>query len=303
MERASGGRARGVAESEVRMGFSILGALAGAAEGFAMGGPGGALAGVVGGGFTGGNPIGSTGSIDNGLLSAWESNVSASVGRTPYAAHRSVMGETNETARRCANIDGPATERNQLSMTTASYIGYARVSTGEQTLDAQRDALCAAGCTQIFEDVISGATTARSGLDGALAALSAGDTLVVARLDRLGRSMPHLVATVHELADRGVGFKSLAEAIDTTSAAGRLVLHIFASLADFERELIRERTREALAARKRRGEHIGRRPVLTSLQVAEVRKMVGRGDSPSHVARLFGCGIATVYRALKGAAA
>lgn len=87
-----------------------------------------------------------------------------------------------------------------------------------------------------------------------MAALQPGDTLVVARLDRLGRSVPHLVATVHDLAERGIGFRSLAESIDTTSAAGRLVLHIFAFLADFERELIRERTRDALAAKKRRGE-------------------------------------------------
>jgi DNA invertase Pin-like site-specific DNA recombinase len=94
-----------------------------------------------------------------------------------------------------------------------------------------------------------------------MAALRPGDTLVVARLDRLGRSMPHLVATVHQLAARGIGFKSLAESIDTTSAAGRLVLHIFASLADFERELIRERTRDALAAKKRRGVSEDEQPV------------------------------------------
>ncbi|HEY6325396.1 MAG TPA: recombinase family protein [Candidatus Cybelea sp.] len=118
-------------------------------------------------------------------------------------------------------------------MTTPSYVGYARVSTGDQTLDAQRDALQAAGRDRIFSDVASGATTSRTGLDDAIAALQAGDTLVVAGLDRLGRSMPHLVATIAELADRDVGFRSLAESIDTTSAAGRLVLHIFASLADF----------------------------------------------------------------------
>ncbi len=99
-------------------------------------------------------------------------------------------------------------------MTTTSYCGYARVSTGEQTLNAQKDALRAAGFTEIFSDVASGAKTDRTGLEAAMAALQSGDTLVVARLDRLGRSMPHLVATVHELAARGVGFKSLAESID-----------------------------------------------------------------------------------------
>jgi DNA invertase Pin-like site-specific DNA recombinase len=179
-----------------------------------------------------------------------------------------------------------------------AYIGYARCSTGEQILDAQKDALRAAGCAQIFSDVASGAKNDRTGLEAALAALQAGDTLVVARLDRLGRSMPHLVATVHDLADRGVGFKSLAESIDTTSAAGRLVLHIFASLADFERELIRERTREALAAKKRRGEPVGRRPALTPSRIAAAREMLDRGHGAAYVARILKVGRSTLYRAL-----
>ena len=183
-------------------------------------------------------------------------------------------------------------------MTTPSYVGYARVSTGEQTLDAQKDALRAAGCVEILSDVASGAMVARTGLEAALAALQPGDTLVVARLDRLGRSMPHLVATVHELAARGVGFKSLAESIDTTSAAGRLVLHIFASLADFERELIRERTREALAAKKRRGEPIGRRPAFNSARLAAAREMLESGHGAAHIARVLKVGRSTLYRAI-----
>ncbi|HEY6327521.1 MAG TPA: recombinase family protein [Candidatus Cybelea sp.] len=186
-------------------------------------------------------------------------------------------------------------------MTSPSYIGYARVSTGDQTLDAQKDALQAAGCAQIFSDVASGASIDRTGLEAAITALRAGDTLVVARLDRLGRSMPHLVATVHELADRGVGFRSLAESIDTTSAAGRLVLHIFASLADFERELIRERTREALAAKKRRGEHVGRRPALNSSRLQAAREMRDHGHGASHIARILKIGRSTLYRALASA--
>lgn len=188
-------------------------------------------------------------------------------------------------------------------MTPSSYIGYARVSTGEQTLDAQKDALKAAGCTEIFTDVISGATTTRTGLDAALSALQSGQTLVVVRLDRLGRSMPHLVATVHELADRGVGFKSLAESIDTTSAAGRLVLHIFASLADFERDLIRERTREALAAKKRRGEHVGRRRALSPSRLEAAKQMIANGHGPAEVARILKVGRSTLYRALSKPAA
>jgi len=186
-------------------------------------------------------------------------------------------------------------------MTSPPYIGYARVSTGEQTLAAQKDALRAAGCVEIFSDVASGAKTDRTGLEAALASLGDGDTLVVARLDRLGRSMPHLVATVHELAARGVGFKSLAESIDTTSAAGRLVLHIFASLADFERDLIRERTREALAAKKRRGEHVGRRPAFNSARITAAREMLAAGYGTAHVARVLKVGRSTLYRALAAA--
>jgi DNA invertase Pin-like site-specific DNA recombinase len=148
--------------------------------------------------------------------------------------------------------------------------------------------------TSVRYDVV----TSRNGLDAVMAALRPGDTLVVARLDRLGRSMPHLVATVHELAARGIGFKSLAESIDTTSAAGRLVLHIFASLADFERELIRERTRDALAAKKRRGEPVGRRPALSPSRVDAAREMLESGHGAAHVARILKVGRSTLYRAL-----
>lgn len=186
-------------------------------------------------------------------------------------------------------------------MSNPTYYGYARVSTGDQTLDAQKDALRAAGCVQIFSDVASGAKNDRAGLEAAMAALQPGDTLVVARLDRLGRSMPHLVATVHALAARGIGFKSMAEAIDTTSAAGRLVLHIFASLADFERELIRERTREALAAKKRRGEPVGRRRVLSRARLEAAREMIDNGHGATHVARILKVGRSTLYRALAAA--
>jgi len=148
--------------------------------------------------------------------------------------------------------------------------------------------------TSVRYDVV----TSRNGLDAVMAALRPGDTLVVARLDRLGRSMPHLVATVHELAARGIGFKSLAESIDTTSAAGRLVLHIFASLADFERELIRERTRDALAAKKRRGEPVGRRRALSPSRVDAAREMLESGHGAAHVARILKVGRSTLYRAL-----
>ena len=183
-------------------------------------------------------------------------------------------------------------------------LGYARVSTGDQSVNAQTDALRAAGCSEMYADQgISGSITSRPELDKMLAALEPGDVLIVKRLDRLGRSMPHLVATVHDLVARGIGFRSLDESIDTTTASGRLVLHIFAALADFERELTRERTRDALAAKKRRGEKLGRPNALTPAKVKAARKMLDAGDSPSHVARLFDVDRSTLYRALAKPAA
>jgi DNA invertase Pin-like site-specific DNA recombinase len=181
---------------------------------------------------------------------------------------------------------------------TPRLIGYARVSTTDQTTRPQLDALRAAGCAKVFEDVLSGSVDDRDGLQTCLEALRPGDTLVVPRLDRLGRSMPHLVSTVHGLAAHGVGFRSLAESIDTTSATGRLVLHMFAALADFERGLIVERTKASLTAKRRRGESLGRPRVLTSVQVKEARRMIDRGESVTHAARVLRCGRATLYRAL-----
>jgi DNA invertase Pin-like site-specific DNA recombinase len=140
-------------------------------------------------------------------------------------------------------------------------IGYARVSTLDQTLDLQKDALRAAGCEKIFTDTASGATTERKGLDQALSQVRAGDTLVVWRLDRLGRTLPHLLQTVTSLEQQGVGFKSLTESIDTTSSSGKLIFQIFGALAEFERNLIRERTMAGLAAARARG-RTGGRPKL-----------------------------------------
>ncbi|MCK5746950.1 MAG: recombinase family protein, partial [Oricola sp.] len=122
-----------------------------------------------------------------------------------------------------------------------ALIGYARVSTTDQKLEPQVDALKAAGCETVFEDVISGAKADRPGLNDALAFLRKGDTLVVWKLDRLGRSMKHLVETVTNLGDRGVGFRSLTEGVDTTTTGGTLVFHLFGALAQFERDLIIER--------------------------------------------------------------
>jgi DNA invertase Pin-like site-specific DNA recombinase len=141
-------------------------------------------------------------------------------------------------------------------------MGYARVSTGDQDLNMQMDELKAAGCTQVFTDKASGAKGERPGLEKCLSELQPGDTLVVWRLDRLGRSMQHLVSVITNLKERNVGFKSLRDgAIDTTTASGELIFNIFAALAQFERELIRERTRAGLSAARARGRMGGRRPV------------------------------------------
>src|SRR6266480_4939048 len=138
-------------------------------------------------------------------------------------------------------------------------IGYARVSTQDQTLHLQKDALEKIGCSKIFSDTASGAATERKGLDAALAYVREGDTLVVWRLDRLGRTLKHLIETITDLSKRHIGFKSLTESIDTTTSGGKLIFHIFGALAEFERDLIRERTKAGLAAARARG-RVGGRP-------------------------------------------
>ena len=144
----------------------------------------------------------------------------------------------------------------------ARYVGYARVSTGDQDLSLQMNDLKAAGCDQIYADKVSGAKSDRPGLNDCLKTLKKGDTLIVWRLDRLGRSMRHLVSLIVELKDRDVGFRSLRDgAIDTTTPSGQLVFHVFAALAQFEAELIRERTRAGLSAARSRGRKGGRKPV------------------------------------------
>ena len=183
-------------------------------------------------------------------------------------------------------------------------IGYARVSKadGSQRLDAQRDALIAAGVAQdaIYDDRASGKRDDRSGLEACLKALRSGDTLVVWKLDRLGRDLAHLVAVVSGLADREVGLRVLAgqgAAIDTATASGRLVFGIFAALAEFERELIRERTRVGLAAARARGRKGGRKFALTKAQVRLAQAaMKNRDTSVTDLAAELGIKPVTVYR-------
>ena len=179
-------------------------------------------------------------------------------------------------------------------------IGYARVSTVDQNLALQLDALTAAGCERVFTDEgASGSVTARRGLDGALAALSPGDTLVVWKLDRLGRSLSYLVTLIAELGARRVNFRSLSDPIDTASSGGRLVMHIMGALAEFERGLVIERTQAGIQAAKKRGVRLGRRPSLAPPQVDHARALIERGESPRAVARTMRVGKSTLYRALR----
>lgn len=176
-------------------------------------------------------------------------------------------------------------------------IGYARVSTDDQCLDLQRDALRKAGCAAVYEDTASGKNAARPELEQCRKALRAGDTLAVWRLDRLGRSLSDLVQIVTELERAGVGFESLTEKIDTTSASGKLMFHVFAALAEFERNLIRERTRAGLAAARARGRNGGRRPKLDAHQVREIKAMLRDPAIPvADVARRYGVSRTTLYK-------
>ncbi|AWN11153.1 recombinase family protein [Salmonella enterica subsp. enterica serovar Derby] len=176
-------------------------------------------------------------------------------------------------------------------------IGYARVSTDDQHLDLQRDALMQAGCSVIYEEAASGKNAARPELEQCRKALRVGDTLVVWRLDRLGRSLPDLVQIVADLEQRGVGFESLTEKIETGSAAGKLVFHVFAALAEFERGLIRERTQAGLAAARARGRAGGRKPKLDDQQVREIKALLRDPDiQVAEVARRYGVSRTTLYK-------
>jgi DNA invertase Pin-like site-specific DNA recombinase len=180
-------------------------------------------------------------------------------------------------------------------------IGYARISTEEQSLDLQRDALARAGCGEMFEDRgVSGVATHRPGLDAALKKIAHGDVLVVWKLDRLGRSLPHLIETVRQLGARGAGFTSLSESIDTTTAGGTLIFHMMAALAEFERALIVERVNAGIASAKKRGKHVGRPRKLTPEQIAHAREVIGGGlQTPAGMAGLLGVDHSTLWRSMR----
>ncbi len=180
-----------------------------------------------------------------------------------------------------------------------ALIGYARVSTPDQKLSLQHDALERAGCERVFDDQASGARTDRPGLAEALAYLRTGDTLVVWKLDRLGRSMGHLIEKIGELAARGIGFRSLTENIDTTTPGGMLVFNIFGSLAQFERDLIRERTQAGLRAARERGSKGGRRPVVTPDKLRKARAHIAAGLTVREAAARLKIGKTALYKALE----
>ena len=180
-----------------------------------------------------------------------------------------------------------------------NLLGYARVSTQDQDATLQVQALEAAGCSKVFIDQASGSTTKRPELDKLLAYAREGDTLVVWRLDRLGRSTQHLLRTIEELGQRGVGFRSLTEAISTDSASGALLLTIMSAIAQFELSLVKERTIAGIQAARNRGVRIGRPPKVTLTKIEAAKEMKAAGMSTADIGEALGLSRRSVYRALQ----
>lgn len=184
-------------------------------------------------------------------------------------------------------------------------VGYCRVSTSRQnqSLEAQREALIAAGCDSehIYTDTVSGAKWQRPGLDAAREFLRDGDSLVVTRLDRLGRSISEVVRTVADLSEQGISLRVLEPELDTSRSADKLMVHIMSSLAEWERDLLRERTRDGVAYARSQGRHPGRKPKLSPEQAHTAQRLIEDGHSYSAVARGFNVSRPTLYRALERA--
>jgi DNA invertase Pin-like site-specific DNA recombinase len=191
-----------------------------------------------------------------------------------------------------------ASDRPEVPKGAMANYGYARVSTGDQTIGGQVQQLTAAGCVRVYSDTISGVKRQRPGLSTLLAALGQGDVVIVSRLDRLGRSASDLIQIVERVEATGANLISLAEAIDTTNATGRMIFHIFASIAEVERQLIRERTMMGLAAAKAKGRLSGRPPLLTSAQMARAKKWEQEEKmTQTEIARALGVSESTWRRA------
>ncbi len=210
--------------------------------------------------------------------------------------------ETNKSSgggfvTKLQNVLSPKFEKSCFVIYTKMKIGYARVSTVDQNLDLQKDALEKAGCEKLFADTASGAVDARKGLAEAIEFARNGDIIVVWKLDRLGRSLKHLIETVNLLDARGVGFASVQEQIDTTTPGGKLVFHVFGALAEFERELIRERTTAGLKAARARGQLGGRPKKLSPKQVEMAQKLYADTSvSIPEICDALGISRATLYR-------
>lgn len=179
-------------------------------------------------------------------------------------------------------------------------IGYARISTGDQSLDLQRDAIKTEGCSEIFEDVASGSRQDREGLIRALQYLREGDVLIVWKLDRLGRSLKHLIELGLDLQSKGIHLKSLRENIDTETPIGKLFFHLIAALAEFERDIIRDRTRAGLEAARSRGKFGGRKPLLDTKQIEMAHSLMNSGVSTmEEISKMLGVSRTTLYRHTK----
>lgn len=197
----------------------------------------------------------------------------------------------------CKDLD--CTKR--VGQNTCMKIGYARCSTDEQNLALQIDALKAAGCERVFQDEgVSGTKAERPGLDRCLAMIGEGDTLVVWKLDRLGRSLGFLIDFMDRCGKQGIGFHSITDGIDTSTAGGKLVFHIMGALAEFERSLISERTKAGMAAARKRNKHVGRPKALNAEQIAHAKSAIDRGETISGMASVLGVDRKTLSRALGG---
>ncbi len=184
-----------------------------------------------------------------------------------------------------------------------STIGYARISTDHQSLDAQRDALEAEGCERIFTDQLTGDSQDRPGLRAMFDFARSGDLVVVVALDRLGRSLSGVIRPLDDLTAAGVLLRSLREGIDYSTPAGKMLAGIFAALAGYERDLMHERANAARGAARARGQHVGRPPRLTEAQVRQLRALHAAGEPVGAIAATFGVGRSTAYRALQAAGA